>query len=116
VSVPTPLPPCPSLRNEPCRTYKAFTDLMAASGESNSVVGAGEPRTAPPSLQVRRGAERSPASPVPSVRAASARAERAVLAASQSRGSDPSLWYLLTLVLFIGLLTAVLRQAVARKR
>src|SRR5437868_7066615 len=24
VSVPTGLPPCPSLRNEPCRPYKAF--------------------------------------------------------------------------------------------
>jgi uncharacterized protein len=26
VSVPTELPPCPSLRNEPCRTYQAFTN------------------------------------------------------------------------------------------
>jgi predicted acyl esterase len=27
VSVPAGLPPCPSLRNEPCRTYKPFTNL-----------------------------------------------------------------------------------------
>jgi predicted acyl esterase len=27
VKVPTGLPPCPSLRNEPCRTYKPFKDL-----------------------------------------------------------------------------------------
>jgi hypothetical protein len=26
VSVPTPLPPCPSLRNEPCRAYQAFVN------------------------------------------------------------------------------------------
>jgi predicted acyl esterase len=26
VSVPTALPPCPSLRNEPCRTYQAFVN------------------------------------------------------------------------------------------
>jgi predicted acyl esterase len=26
VGVPTGLPPCPSLRNEPCRTYKPFTN------------------------------------------------------------------------------------------
>jgi hypothetical protein len=26
VGVPTALPPCPSLRNEPCRTYKPFTN------------------------------------------------------------------------------------------
>ncbi len=26
VSVPTGLPPCPSLRNEPCRPYEAFTN------------------------------------------------------------------------------------------
>jgi predicted acyl esterase len=29
VSVPTGLPPCPSLRNEPCRRYQATTDLVA---------------------------------------------------------------------------------------
>ena len=28
--IPTPLPPCPSLRNEPCRTYQPATDLTAA--------------------------------------------------------------------------------------
>jgi hypothetical protein len=26
VSVPTGLPACPSLRNEPCRTYQAFAN------------------------------------------------------------------------------------------
>ena len=26
VNVPTALPACPSLRNEPCRTYQAFTN------------------------------------------------------------------------------------------
>jgi hypothetical protein len=30
VSVPTPLPPCPSLRNEPCRPYQAMTNLVAS--------------------------------------------------------------------------------------
>jgi predicted acyl esterase len=30
VSVPTGLPPCPSLRNEPCRPYVAFTNQVAA--------------------------------------------------------------------------------------
>jgi len=30
VSVPTPLPPCPSLRNEPCRRYVAITNQVAA--------------------------------------------------------------------------------------
>jgi hypothetical protein len=29
VSVPTGLPPCPSLRNEPCRPYVAFTNRVA---------------------------------------------------------------------------------------
>ena len=29
VGAPTLLPPCPSLRNEPCRTYQAYTDLTA---------------------------------------------------------------------------------------
>ena len=29
VSVPTGLPPCPSLRNEPCRTYKALVNRTA---------------------------------------------------------------------------------------
>ena len=29
VTVPTPLPPCPSLRNEPCRAYVPFTDLTS---------------------------------------------------------------------------------------
>jgi predicted acyl esterase len=31
VSVPTGLPPCPSLRNEPCRKYVPFTNRTAAS-------------------------------------------------------------------------------------
>ncbi len=26
VTVPTPLPPCPSLRNEPCREYQAYSN------------------------------------------------------------------------------------------
>jgi predicted acyl esterase len=30
VSVPTPLPPCPSLRNEPCRPYQAMVNNTAA--------------------------------------------------------------------------------------
>jgi predicted acyl esterase len=30
VSVPTPLPPCPSLRNEPCRPYQAIVNRTAA--------------------------------------------------------------------------------------
>ena len=30
VSVPTPLPACPSLRNEPCRTYVPLTNRVAA--------------------------------------------------------------------------------------
>ena len=30
VNVPTPVPPCPSLRNEPCRPYVPFTDLDAS--------------------------------------------------------------------------------------
>jgi predicted acyl esterase len=30
VSVPTGLPPCPSLRNEPCRPYVAYTNRVAA--------------------------------------------------------------------------------------
>ena len=29
VSVPTPLPPCPSLRNEPCRPYRAIVNTAA---------------------------------------------------------------------------------------
>jgi hypothetical protein len=29
VNVPTPVPPCPSLRNEPCRPYVPFTNLVA---------------------------------------------------------------------------------------
>jgi len=29
VAVPTPLPPCPSLRNEPCRPYQALTNIVA---------------------------------------------------------------------------------------
>ena len=29
VSVPTPLPPCPSLRNEPCRPYVAIVNRAA---------------------------------------------------------------------------------------
>jgi predicted acyl esterase len=32
MSVPTPLPPCPSLRNEPCRAYQPYTDLTASAG------------------------------------------------------------------------------------
>jgi predicted acyl esterase len=31
VNVPTPLPPCPSLRNEPCRAYQAIVNTTAAS-------------------------------------------------------------------------------------
>ena len=31
VSVPTGLPPCPSLRNEPCRPYVALTNRAAAN-------------------------------------------------------------------------------------
>jgi predicted acyl esterase len=31
VSVPTPLPPCPSLRNEPCRAYVAIANRVAAA-------------------------------------------------------------------------------------
>jgi uncharacterized protein len=31
VSVPTPLPPCPSLRNEPCRPYAAIVNQVAKS-------------------------------------------------------------------------------------
>jgi predicted acyl esterase len=31
VSVPTGLPPCPSLRNEPCRAYAPFTNRVAAA-------------------------------------------------------------------------------------
>jgi predicted acyl esterase len=30
VSVPTPLPPCPSLRNEPCRPYQAMVNTVTA--------------------------------------------------------------------------------------
>ena len=29
VKVPTPLPPCPSLRNEPCRPYEPIVNAMA---------------------------------------------------------------------------------------
>jgi hypothetical protein len=29
-NVPTALPPCPSLRNQPCRTYQAITNAPAA--------------------------------------------------------------------------------------
>ena len=29
VSVPTPLPPCPGLRNEPCRTYTPLANRVA---------------------------------------------------------------------------------------
>jgi hypothetical protein len=29
MSVPTPLPACPSLRNEPCRTYRAIVNTIA---------------------------------------------------------------------------------------
>jgi hypothetical protein len=29
--VPTSLPPCPSLRNEPCRPYVALTNRAAAN-------------------------------------------------------------------------------------
>ncbi|HET9103822.1 MAG TPA: CocE/NonD family hydrolase [Solirubrobacteraceae bacterium] len=29
VSIPTPLPPCPGLRNEPCRAFTPFTDRVA---------------------------------------------------------------------------------------
>ena len=36
VSVPTGLPPCPSLRNEPCRPYVAFTNQVAAVSGSKS--------------------------------------------------------------------------------
>ncbi|HLI55097.1 MAG TPA: CocE/NonD family hydrolase C-terminal non-catalytic domain-containing protein, partial [Acidimicrobiales bacterium] len=32
MSVPTPLPPCPSLRNEPCRPYQPYTNLTASAG------------------------------------------------------------------------------------
>ncbi|MEA2453219.1 MAG: uncharacterized protein QOG04_1929 [Actinomycetota bacterium] len=31
LSAPTELPPCPSLRNQPCRTYQPLTNLTAAS-------------------------------------------------------------------------------------
>jgi predicted acyl esterase len=31
VTVPTPLPPCPSLRNEPCRTYQPIVNTSAPS-------------------------------------------------------------------------------------
>ena len=114
VNVPTALPPCPSLRNEPCRTYQAFTDLMAAAGKSISVARTGGTRTPLPSSRVRRRAENSPASPDLSAGAVHARVQRAALAASQSRRSDPSLWYLVTLVLFGGLVTGVLRSAHGR--
>jgi hypothetical protein len=30
VSVPTPQPPCPSLRNEPCRGYRDMTNNTVA--------------------------------------------------------------------------------------
>jgi hypothetical protein len=30
MSVPTPLPVCPSLRNEPCRPYRAIVNNTAA--------------------------------------------------------------------------------------
>jgi hypothetical protein len=36
VRVPTGLPPCPSLRNEPCRRYVAFTNQVAAVPSSKS--------------------------------------------------------------------------------
>jgi predicted acyl esterase len=36
VAVPTPLPPCPSLRNEPCRPYVAFKNLSTAAGSRSS--------------------------------------------------------------------------------
>ena len=36
VDAPTPLPPCPSLRNEPCRTYQAYRDLTVPPGASAS--------------------------------------------------------------------------------
>lgn len=39
VSVPTPLPPCPSLRNEPCRPYQAIADPTAPTEHSNSATG-----------------------------------------------------------------------------
>ena len=31
VAVPTPLPPCPSLRNEPCRQYQPIVNAVANS-------------------------------------------------------------------------------------
>ena len=44
VSVPTPLPPCPSLRNEPCRAYVPITNRVAAVTASRRTKHKARPR------------------------------------------------------------------------
>ncbi|HEX4864334.1 MAG TPA: CocE/NonD family hydrolase C-terminal non-catalytic domain-containing protein, partial [Acidimicrobiales bacterium] len=104
VSVPTPLPPCPSLRNEPCRAYQPFADLTPSAAPPNAAIGSGG-----------TGAQRD--SPPGHLRAAShagsptadARAQRTVLARNEGRTARAPLWYLLPLLFFLGLITGVVR-------
>jgi predicted acyl esterase len=119
VSVPTPLPPCPSLRNEPCRTYQPYTDLSAPVGRSTYAAGVYGTGTSPGWSQSRAGNEAASSSAAPFASAAGfadgadrkdavhARGQQAVLAASQSRGGDTTLSSLLALLLLLGLLTGV---------
>ena len=105
VNVPTPLPPCPSLRSEPCRAYQPFTDLTASTGQPDAAHIASrdtEAQRVSPQGHLSAGIHAASF-------AADARSQRTVLVRSEGRGSRAPLWYLLPLVFFLGLITGILR-------
>ena len=105
VNVPTPLPPCPSLRNEPCRAYQPFTDLTASAVQPDAdriASGGTESRPGSPPRNLNTESRAVASAP-------QARVERTVMARTEGRGGHTPIWYLLPLLLYVGLVVAMLR-------
>jgi predicted acyl esterase len=67
VTIPTPLPACPSLRSQPCRTYQAFTNQSTAlPPTTTSTTSSSSTTSVAPTTSVAGAAETSPPTTPPS--------------------------------------------------
>jgi uncharacterized protein len=112
VKVATPLPPCPSLRNEPCRTYQAYRDLTPRETSASLARSPGARAAPDPTRRPRstKGSEAAASSP------GSAGVHQRPAVSATRGGGDTPVWYLLPLVLLFGLLGSQLRGAHRRTR
>jgi hypothetical protein len=60
VTIPTPLPACPSLRSQPCRTYQAFTNQSTALPPTTTSTTSSSSTSATPTTSVAVAADTTP--------------------------------------------------------